>query len=198
MPQIETPPGAGFFSLPNMKRIFDRVGKWPPMQAVARRTAVSASSRAAPFALPREIIAPMQTDRRRPELHPAPADCVVAIGALLGFALFAAGLPARAQSCEIRPVQAQMVQANFQRLAKEGDFASTLDYAERAQRGLEQLAAQARRCACEAAQHGFDEAAGEMRRAKVADSRVAVREVAARAAARFDAAMVEQRRCAGL
>jgi hypothetical protein len=198
MPQIETPPGAGFFSSPNMTRIFDRVGKWPPMQAVARRTAVSALSSAAPVALPHEIIASMQTDRGRPKPHSVPAGCVLAIGALLGFALSAVALPARAQSCDSRPVQAQMVQANFQRLAKEGDFASTLDYAERAQRGLEQLAAQARRCACEAAQYGFDEAAGEMRRAKVADSRMAVREVAARAAARFDVAMAEQRKCAGL
>jgi hypothetical protein len=197
MQQIETPPGAGFFSLPNMNRIFDRVGKLPPVQAVTRRTAVPALSSAAPFALPHEIIASMRTDRGRPKPHPGLAGRVPAIGALVACALFAAAWPAFAQSCESRPVQAQMVQLNFQRIAKEGDFASTLDYAERAQRGLEQLAAQARRCACEAAQHGFDEAAGEMRRARVADSRMAVREIAARAAARFDAAMADQRKCAG-
>ncbi len=197
MPQIETPPGAGFFSLPIMNRNLDRVGRWPALQTVARTTAVPASRSAAQFALPHEIIASMRTDRGRPKLHTVLADCVPAIGALVGCALFAAALPAFAQSCESRPVQAQMVQLNFQRVAKEGDFASALDYAERAQRGLEQLAAQARRCACEAAQHGFDEAAGEIRRAKAADSRTAVREVAARAAARFDAAMIEQRKCTG-
>lgn len=117
-------------------------------------------------------------------------------GVLLGAALSAAALPANAQICDSKPTQAQMVQTNFQRVAKEGDFASTLDYAERAQRGLEQLAAQARRCECVAAQTGFAAAANEMRRAKIAESRKAVREVAARAAALFDAAMVEQRRCA--
>ena len=117
---------------------------------------------------------------------------------LLGIALFAAVLPARAQTCDSQPTQAQMVRANFQRVAKEGDFAFTQDYAERAQRGLEQLAALARRCGCEAAQSGFEAAAGEMRRARVAESRKAVREVASRAETLFDAAMVEQKKCAGL
>lgn len=91
-----------------------------------------------------------------------------------------------------------MVQANFQRVAKEGDFASSLDYAERAQRGLDQLAAQARRCECAAAQIGFEAASREIRRAKFADSRKAVREIAAKANLLFDEAIVEQRRCAGL
>lgn len=119
------------------------------------------------------------------------------VGALLCAALSASALPARALACDSKPTQAQMVQANFQRVAKEGDFASALDYAERAGRGLEQLAALARRCDCVAARSGFEAAASELRRAKVAESRKAVREVAERAAALFDAAMLELRKCAG-
>lgn len=154
----------------------------------------------------REIIARMQTARKTPTCKRAPSansatpvmTAIRTASALLGIALLAAVLPARAQTCDSQPTQAQMVRANFQRVAKEGDFASTQDYAERAQRGLEQLAAQARRCGCAAAQSGFEEAAREMQRAKVAQSRKAVREVADRAATLFDAAMVEQKKCAGL
>lgn len=117
---------------------------------------------------------------------------------LLG-AAFCAVMPyALAQGCDSNPTQAPMVQANFQRVAKEGDFASALDYAERAQRGLDQLAAQARRCECTTAQTGFEAAAREMRRAKVAESRKVVRDITAKASALFDAAMAEQRKCAGL
>ena len=115
---------------------------------------------------------------------------------LLGLALFAFVLPADAQTCDSQPTQAQMVRANFQRVAKEGDFASAQDYAERAQRGLDQLAAQARRCECGAAQIGFETAAREIRRAKLAESRKALREIVERATPLFDAAMVEQRKCA--
>lgn len=121
-----------------------------------------------------------------------------ATSVLLVIGLAVATLPARAETCDAQPAQAQLVQANFQRVAKEGDFASTQDYAERAQRGLAQLAAQARRCGCDAAQAAFDAAAVEMRLAKVAESRKAVREIADRATAMFDAGMVEQRKCAGL
>lgn len=198
MPQIETPPGAGFFSSARMNRIPDRMGQFPPMQAIAGGTEASPAATAARFALPREIIAPMPIDRERPIPISVPLYCILRAGALLGLALSTAALPARAQSCEGRSNQAQMVQANFQRVAKEGDLVSALDYAERAQRGLEQLAAQARRCGCEAAQRRFEEAAGEMRRAKAAESRMVVREVATRAAATFDSAMAEQRKCAGL
>ncbi|MBL8493846.1 MAG: hypothetical protein KAX84_08780 [Burkholderiales bacterium] len=102
-----------------------------------------------------------------------------------------------AQTCDIQPTQAQMVQANFQRIAKEGDFASAQDYAERARRGLDQLGAQARRCGCESAQAGFEDAAREMRQARLAESRAALRQVAERAAARFEAAMALQRACGG-
>lgn len=168
------------------------------MQAAAGSTAASSSGTVARFALPCEIIAPMRTERECPKPLSVRLYCVVTAGALLGLALSTAALPARGQSCESRPNQAQMVQANFQRVAKEGDLVSALDYAERAQRGLEQLAAQARRCGCEAAQRRFEEAAGEMRRAKAAESRMVVREVATRAAATFDSAMAEQRKCAGL
>lgn len=105
---------------------------------------------------------------------------------------------AAAQSCDEQPTQAQMVEANYQRIAKEGDFASAQDFAERARRGLDQLAAQARRCGCEAAQQGFEAAAKEMRRARTAESRKALREIAVRSASLFDGAMREQRRCAAL
>lgn len=197
MPQIETPPRAGFFSSADVNRIPDRMGQRPPMQAAAGRTAASPWSTAARFAPPREIIAPMRTDQERPKRLSVPLHCALTAGALLGLALFTATLPARAQSCESRPNQAQMVQANFQRVAKEGDLVSAQDYAERTQRGLEQLAAQARRCGCDAAQRRFEEAAGEMRRAKASDSRKAMSEVATHAAATFDSGMAEQRKCAG-
>jgi len=112
-------------------------------------------------------------------------------------ALLSSLLPveAGAQTCDIQPTQAQMVQANFQRIAKEGDFASALDYAERARRGLDQLGAQARRCGCEAAQAGFEAAAKEMRNARVAESRKALRELVERVSQQFDGAMAEQRKC---
>lgn len=100
-----------------------------------------------------------------------------------------------AQTCDIQPTQAQMVQANFQRIAKEGDFASALDYAERARRGLDQLGAQARRCGCESAQAGFEAAAKEMRAARLAESRKALRDLVERVSKQFDAAMAEQRKC---
>jgi len=118
-------------------------------------------------------------------------------GVTLGIALLAAASPARAQTCESPPTQAQLVQGNFQRVATEGDFVTARDYAERTWRGLDQLVAQARRCGCMAAQAGFEAAASEMRRTKATDSRVALRAVADKAFALFDGAMAEQRKCAG-
>lgn len=155
--------------------------------------------------LRREMIAVMSTSRR------IPADRRVLLsasarsratgfakpGLLLGLAVFGVMPNAFSQSCDGQPTQAQMVQANFQRVAKEGDLASALDYAERAQRGLDQLAAHARRCECAAAQADFEAASREMRRAKLAQSRTAVRDVAAKTTVLFDAAMAELRRCAG-
>lgn len=115
----------------------------------------------------------------------------------LGFVLLAAALPVRGQSCESPPTQAHLVQGNFQRVAKEGDFVTARDYAERTWRGLDQLAAQARRCGCLAAQSGFEEAAIEMRRTKAAETRKDLRAVADKSLALFDSAMAEQRKCAG-
>jgi Xaa-Pro aminopeptidase len=145
----------------------------------------------------REIIAAMHPDCRHtclPFLAHAGKGFRLPVLALL-----IALLPAAAvgQTCDIQPTQAQMVQANFQRIAKEGDFASAQDYAERARRGLDQLGAQARRCGCESAQTGFEDAAREMRKTRLAESRAALRQVAERASAAFEAAMVLQRVCGG-
>ena len=117
-------------------------------------------------------------------------------GVTLGIAL-AAALPAGAQTCESPPTQAHLVQGNFQRVAKEGDFVTARDYAERTWRGLDQLAAQARRCGCAAAQSGFEAAASEMRLTKATDTRKDLRAVADKAFALFEGAMAEQRKCAG-
>ncbi|MGB7990898.1 MAG: hypothetical protein WCF44_15980 [Candidatus Methylophosphatis roskildensis] len=117
-------------------------------------------------------------------------------GVTLGIAL-AAALPAGAQTCESPPTQAHLVQGNFQRVAKEGDFVTARDYAERTWRGLDQLAAQARRCGCAAAQSGFEAAASEMRLTKGTDTRKDLRAVADKAFALFEGAMAEQRKCAG-
>ena len=117
-------------------------------------------------------------------------------GVTLGIAL-AAALPAGAQTCESPPTQAHLVQGNFQRVAKEGDFVTARDYAERTWRGLDQLAAQARRCGCAAAQGGFEAAASEMRLTKATDTRKDLRAVADKAFALFEGAMAEQRKCAG-
>lgn len=143
----------------------------------------------------REIIAAMHPDCRHtclPFLAHAGKGFRLPVLALL-----IALLPAAAvgQTCDIQPTQAQMVQANFQRIAKEGDFASAQDYAERARRGLDQLGAQARRCGCDAAQAGFEAAAKAMRAARLAESRKALRDVAERVAKQFDDAMAEQRKC---
>lgn len=116
---------------------------------------------------------------------------------LLSTAL-AAGTEAAAQGCDARPPQSQFVQANFQRIAIEGDIATAQDFADRARRGLDQLASEARRCGCEAAQTNFEEAAARMRLARSAESRKNLREVTQQAVTQFDAAMAEQRKCGGL
>lgn len=149
-----------------------------------------------------EIIAPMQIPRNtivRRERRSGDSYFLHwgAIWLLLSTALIGAA-PAAAQSCDARPSQGPFVQANFQRIAKEGDLASAQDFADRARRGLDQLATEARRCGCEAAQTSFEAAAAQMRLARSAESRKALREVTDRAAAQFDAAMAEQRKCAGL
>jgi ATP/maltotriose-dependent transcriptional regulator MalT len=110
----------------------------------------------------------------------------------------AARAEAAAQGCDARPQQSQFVQANFQRIAIEGDLASAQDFADRARRGLDQLASEARRCGCEAAQTRFEAAAAQMRLARSAESRKALREVTQQAVTQFDAAMAEQRKCGGL
>lgn len=115
----------------------------------------------------------------------------------LVLSLVLVGNPVWSQVCDVQPSQASMVLANFQRVLKEGDFASAQDYAERSQRGLDQLANQARRCGCEPARTGFESAAAEMRTARFADSRKALHAVVERATVTFDRAMAEQRRCAG-
>jgi len=119
----------------------------------------------------------------------------MAAGLCLATAL-AAPAVAHAQGCDARPAQSQFVKDNLRRAGSEADLATAQDVADRARRGLDQLAIGAARCGCALAQSRFDAAAAEVRRARDAESRKELRDIVARALPVFDEAMAALRDCA--
>lgn len=113
---------------------------------------------------------------------------------LLG--LFAAVGVAVAQTCDMRWPAVQFARDNLQRVATEGDLPTALDYADRARREFNHLAELATRCGCTAAAERFTEAAKLIRPAQDADSRRALREVAAATKPALEAGLAQLRECA--
>jgi len=118
------------------------------------------------------------------------------IRAVLGAVLCAVTAPAQAQRCDARPPQSQFAREDLRRAVTEGDLATAQDFADRARRGLDQLAGVAARCACAPAQSKFEAASAQVRRARDAESRRELRDVVTGAAPMFDDAMLELRNCA--
>jgi hypothetical protein len=118
------------------------------------------------------------------------------IRAVLGAVLCAVTAPAQAQRCDPRPPQSQFAREDLRRAATEGDLATAQDFADRARRGLDQLAGVATRCACAPAQAKFEAASAQVRHARDAESRRELRDVITGAVPMFDGAMLELRNCA--
>lgn len=103
--------------------------------------------------------------------------------------------PAIAQNCDARWPQLQFARDDLQRATNEGDLASAQDYADRARRRFDNLAALAARCDCPSAASKFEEAAAGMRRAQDAESRKELRETATGARTLFEAAQTQLQSC---
>lgn len=119
----------------------------------------------------------------------------MAAGFCLATAL-AAPAAAHAQGCDARPPQSQFVKENLRRAGAEADLATAQDVADRARRGLDQLATGAERCGCALAQSRFDAAAAQVRKARDAESRRQLRDIVALTLPLFDEAMAALRDCA--
>ena len=118
------------------------------------------------------------------------------IRAVLGAVLCAVTAPAQAQRCDARPPQSQFAREDLRRAVTEGDLATAQDYADRARRGLDQLAGVATRCGCAVAQAKFEATSAQVRHARDAESRRELRDVITAAVPMFDDAMMELRNCA--
>jgi hypothetical protein len=118
------------------------------------------------------------------------------IRAVLGAVLCAVTAPALAQRCDARPPQSQFAREDLRRAVSEGDLATAQDYADRARRGLDQLAGVATRCGCAVAQAKFEATSAQVRHARDAESRRELRDVITAAVPMFDDAMMELRNCA--
>ena len=114
---------------------------------------------------------------------------------VFGAALCALTAPALAQRCDARPPQSQFARDDLRRAVVEGDLATAQDFADRARRGLDQLAGVAARCACAPAQSKFEAASAQVRRARDLESRRELRQVVTGAVPMFDDAMLELRHC---
>lgn len=113
----------------------------------------------------------------------------------MAFAAISWAAPSSAQNCDARWPQLQFVRDDLQRATNEGDLASAQDYADRARRGFDHLAALAGRCDCPPAASKFEEAAVGIRRAQDADSRKDLREIINDAKAAFDTAQGRLQDC---
>lgn len=103
--------------------------------------------------------------------------------------------PAAAQGCDTRWPQLQFARDDMQRAGNEGDLASAQDYADRARRGSDHLAALATRCECAPAAAKFEETAAALRRAQDVDSRKDLRDVINGAKSLFQAAQAQLQEC---
>lgn len=120
----------------------------------------------------------------------------ILLGAVLGAAALSASVSAYAQPCDSRPPQSQFARDDLRRAVTEGDLATAHDYADRARRGLDQLAGVATRCGCAAAGTKFEAASAQVRRARDAESRRELRDAGNQAVPLLDEAMLELRKCA--
>ena len=116
-------------------------------------------------------------------------------GMLVLAAMMALAGPAAAQGCDARWPQLQFARDDMQRAGSEGDLASAQDYADRARRGSDHLAALSTRCDCAPAAAKFEETAAALRRAQDVDSRKDLREVVSGAKALFQAAQTQLQEC---
>lgn len=117
--------------------------------------------------------------------------------AATAFCLLAAAGGVGAQACDPRAPQLQFARDNLQRAASEADVPTAHDYADRARREFDHLAALAGRCGCPAAQAKFAQAAALIRPVQDAETRREVRELLARVRPLFEAGQLELRECAG-
>lgn len=131
----------------------------------------------------------LKRDPRSDRGKPPNAVAVLAIGmmALTGTAM--------AQICDTRWPQLQFARDDLQRAAGEGDLASAQDFADRARREFDQLAALAIRCGCPPAASAFEEANVRIRRAQEAESRKDLREIINNAKATFEGALPQLESC---